>query len=48
MSWDKQFREPIKAPGGEVLVSLRDAGAYITALPQDEHEARNGRLRCIA
>ena len=49
MSWDKQFREPIEAPGGEVLVSLRDAGAYITALPQNEHEAREWQtaMHCL-
>lgn len=39
MSWDKQFREPIEVPDGVVLVSLRDAGAYITKLPKAEHES---------
>ena len=39
MSWHKQFREPIEVPDGDVLVSLRDAGAYITRLPAAEHEA---------
>jgi hypothetical protein len=40
MSWDKTFREPIALPDGTALVSLRDAGSYITALPATEYEAR--------
>lgn len=49
MSWEKQFRDPIEVPGGEVLVSLRDAGAYISALPRDEHEAREWQtaMHCL-
>ena len=39
MSWDQQFQEPIEVPGGNALLSLRDAGAYITRLPSAEHEA---------
>ncbi|MCU1441731.1 MAG: hypothetical protein JWP85_2728 [Rhodoglobus sp.] len=37
MSWDLKFREPIPVPKGKPLVTLRDAGAYITALPADTH-----------
>ncbi|MGW1422653.1 hypothetical protein ACWAT4_21365 [Bradyrhizobium manausense] len=33
MSWSRAFDEPIALPGGRSLVTLRDAGAYITALP---------------
>ncbi|CAN5423171.1 hypothetical protein BH11PSE4_BH11PSE4_09850 [soil metagenome] len=40
MSWDKTFREPIELPDGRLLVSLRDAGSYITALPATEIQAR--------
>lgn len=40
MSWDKQFSEPIALPDGGSLVSLRDAGIYITGLPPAEHDAR--------
>lgn len=39
-AWDKQFSEPIALPEGGKLVSLRDAGSYITRLPKVEHEAR--------
>ena len=37
--WDRRFREPIALPDGGALVSLRDAGTYITQLPQAEHDA---------
>jgi hypothetical protein len=49
MSWDKQFREPIEVPEGDVLVSLRDAGAYITRLPKSEHETREWQtaMHCL-
>jgi hypothetical protein len=33
MSWDIRFPDPIPVPRGKPLVTLRDAGAYITALP---------------
>lgn len=39
MSWDTAFPEPIPVPDGEPLVTLRDAGAYITALPLRVHSA---------
>jgi hypothetical protein len=32
-------REPIKLPRGRKLVTLRDAGNYITKLSKAEHEA---------
>jgi hypothetical protein len=38
--WDKRFRQPIETPDGALLVSLRDAGTYITRLPKAEHEAQ--------
>ena len=49
MSWDKAFSEPITLPDGEVLFSLRDAGAYITRLPQEEHEAKEWQtaMHCL-
>lgn len=40
MSWDLEFPEPIAVPGGEVLVTLRDAGAYITSLPLKVHDGK--------
>ncbi len=36
--WRRPFDEPIEVDGRE-LVTLRDAGEYITALPKKEHEA---------
>jgi len=37
--WGRRFEEPIKLPGGRDLVTLEDAGRYITKLPKAEHEA---------
>ncbi|WP_256806588.1 hypothetical protein [Bradyrhizobium sp. Bra64] len=36
--WRRPFDEPIAAPGRR-LVTLRDAGEYIAALPKREHDA---------
>ena len=49
MSWEKQFREPIEVSDGVTLVSLRDAGAYITQLPKEEHEAKEWQtaMHCL-
>jgi hypothetical protein len=40
MSWDHKFPEPIPVPRGKPLVTLRDAGAYITSLPLKVNDAR--------
>jgi hypothetical protein len=32
--WRRAFDDPIPIPGGRKLVTLRDAGRYITALPK--------------
>jgi hypothetical protein len=37
--WKRRFDDPIKLPGGRQLVTLRDAGNYITRLPKAKHEA---------
>jgi hypothetical protein len=37
--WYTHFREPIPVPKGEPLVTLRDAGAYITKLPKARHDS---------
>ena len=34
--WQREFEDPISLPGGRVLVTLRDAADYITALPKRE------------
>jgi len=35
----RRFEEPIPLPRGRQLVTLEDAGRYITKLPKAEHEA---------
>jgi hypothetical protein len=37
--WKRPFEDPIPLPGGRHLVTLEDAGNYITKLPKAEHEA---------
>src|SRR6476660_5241289 len=37
--WKRSFDEPIPLPRGRQLVTLKDAGRYITKLPKAEHEA---------
>jgi hypothetical protein len=34
VSWSAKFPEPITLPDGGELISLKDAGAYITQLPK--------------
>jgi hypothetical protein len=37
--WKRKFDDPIPLPRGRQLVTLEDAGRYITKLPKAEHEA---------
>jgi hypothetical protein len=37
--WKRVFDDPIPLPRGRYLVTLEDAGNYITKLPKTEHEA---------
>jgi hypothetical protein len=37
--WSAKFNEPSPLPKGRQLVTLRDAGNYITKLPKAEHDA---------
>ena len=37
--WSRKFDEPISLPKGRRLVTLKDAGTYITKLPKAEHMA---------
>ncbi len=37
--WGREFDDPIELPDGRQLVTLEDAGTYITKLPKVEHEA---------
>src|SRR5258706_4329782 len=39
MSWSRPFDDPMPLPRGRQLVTLEDAGKYITKLPKAEHEA---------
>jgi hypothetical protein len=38
-AWKRRFDDPIVLPDGRRLVTLQDAGTYITKLPKAEHEA---------
>jgi hypothetical protein len=40
--WSRHFDEPIE-PGGRELVTLEDAGTYITELPKAAHKSLNQR-----
>jgi hypothetical protein len=37
--WKRRFDDPIPLPGGRRLITLQDAGTFITKLPKSEHEA---------
>ncbi len=37
--WKRRFDEPVPLPRGRQLITLEDAGNYITKLPKTEHEA---------
>jgi hypothetical protein len=37
--WSRELDEPISLPTGRQLVTLKDAGTYITKLPKAEHAA---------
>ncbi len=37
--WSREFDEPIDLPRGRQVVTLQDAGNYITKLPKAEHTA---------
>jgi hypothetical protein len=37
--WKRRLDEPIPLPRGRQIVTLKDAGRYITRLPKAEHQA---------
>jgi hypothetical protein len=39
VGWKRAFEDPIDLPDGRTLVTLEDAGNYITKLPKAEHSA---------
>ena len=40
--WKRSFEDPIPLPRGRQLVTLEDAGKYITKLPKAGHVGRPG------
>ena len=40
--WQRRFDDPIPLPDGGELVTLEDAGNYITKLPKAERERLGG------
>jgi len=38
--WKRRFEDPLPLPRGRRLVTLEDAGNYITRLPKAEYEAQ--------
>jgi hypothetical protein len=44
MAWSSHFQEPIQPPKGRPLLTLKDAAAYIMALPKKVHDAPHGQL----
>jgi hypothetical protein len=38
MTWSRRFEDPVILPDGRKLVTLEDAGNYITKLPAVEHK----------
>jgi len=38
MGWKRPFDDPIPLPGGRQLVTLEDAGPYITMLPKADQQ----------
>jgi hypothetical protein len=41
--WNRPFDDPIPLPRGRQLVTLQDAGTYITRLPKAEHTTPEGQ-----
>ena len=39
MPWSSKFEDLIPLPNGRKLITLKDAGTYITKLPKAEHDA---------
>jgi hypothetical protein len=39
MTWSRRFEDPVALASGRKLVTLQDAGNYITKLPKAEYEA---------
>jgi hypothetical protein len=44
MPWSRPFDDPIQPPKGKPLVTLKDAAAYIIALPKREAQAQHWQI----
>jgi hypothetical protein len=44
MNWSRPFDDPIQPPTGKPIVTLRDAAAYIIALPKKLSAAEHGQI----
>ena len=44
MSWSQAFDDPIALPDGSSLLTLRDAGAYVAALPKAKQSLPHWQL----
>lgn len=38
MTWSRRFEDPIALPNGKNLITLREAGSYIAALPKAKQQ----------
>lgn len=38
MSWKRRFEDPVELPMGKIALTLKDAGDYITKLPDGQHK----------
>jgi hypothetical protein len=43
MPWSRPFDDPIQPPKGKALVTLKDAAAYILALPKTKQQSPEWR-----
>jgi hypothetical protein len=42
--WSQEFEDPIALPDGRQLVTLQDAGTYITKLPKADQDAERWQI----
>jgi hypothetical protein len=42
--WKRPFEEPIPLPNGKRIVTLEDAGSYITKLPKADQDAERWQI----
>lgn len=44
MAWSDRFTTPIQLPTGDEMLTLRDAGAYISRLPNSQYKTDAWRV----